>query len=292
MNTVKTFLLLAALTALFGVIGYMLGGQTGLVVSLLLAACVNIFSYWNSDKIVLRMYGAQPLDESHWVTQLTHDLARKARLPMPNVYIIDSAQPNAFATGRDPAHGAVAVTYGIIDVLDKRELAGVIAHELAHIKNRDTLTMTVTATIAGALSALVNLGRFMGPRRGRGGQGNGLWMIVVIILAPLAATIVQMAISRTREFSADYGGAEICGDPLALASALEKINQAANETPNYKAQANPATAHLFIIPPLGKFPGLESLFATHPKTGLRIAKLRAQAANMKHIDETPNNPWD
>lgn len=294
MNTTKTFLLLAALTALFGVVGYLLGGQVGLIVSLIIAAGLNVFSYWNSDKLVLRMYGAQALDEGHWVTAITYDLAEKAGLPPPRVYMINSTQPNAFATGRNPQHAAVAVTRGIVDALDRRELSGVIAHELAHIQNRDTLTMTITATIAGALSVLANMGRFIGGGRRRGGQGgvHGAALLFTIILAPLAASIVQMAISRTREFSADFRGAEICGDPLALASALDKIQKAATVVPNRTAQNNPATAHLFIIPPLGKIAAMETLFSTHPKTELRIAKLRAQAMNMKQKDFTPNNPWD
>ncbi len=292
MNTTKTFMLLAALTALFGTVGYAIGGQGGLIFALVMAAGMNIFSYWNSDKIVLKMHGAQPLS-GHWIEDMTHELAQRAGLPNPKVYIMDTPQPNAFATGRNPENSAVAVTRGITEMLTKRELAGVIAHELAHIQNRDTLTMTVTATIAGALSTVANFGRFMGRGRGRGASGNhggnGIGMIAVVVLAPLAASIVQMAISRTREFSADKRGGEICGDPLALASALEKIQMAARGIPNRRAQANPASAHMFIIPPLRKFPGLEMLFSTHPKTELRIEKLQAQA---NALDSTPNNPWD
>lgn len=275
MNFIKTGMLLAALTALFGWIGWSLGGQAGMLLALAVAAAMNIGSYWFSDKIVLKMYGARPVADGP-LYAMTAALATRADLPMPNLYIIDSPQPNAFATGRNPQMGAVAVSTGLLDLLDRRELAGVIAHELAHIKNRDTLIMTVTATIAGAISMIANFGMFLGAGNREGQSGNPLIGLLVLIIAPLAAMLVQMAISRTREYSADRLGGEICGDPLALASALRKLELGARHVGNADAEANPATAHMFIVNPLSGR-GMDNLFSTHPNTANRIAALQQQA---------------
>lgn len=275
-NHLRTFMLLAALTAVFVGAGYMIGGPGGMAIAFLLAACMNLVSYWNADKIVLKMYGAQPVDESHpqalvrnYVADV-RELAEQAGLPQPKVYVIESDQPNAFATGRDPAHAAVAATAGLLTMLDRREIRGVMAHELAHVKNRDTLTMTVTATIAGAVSALANIGLFFGGGRDR--PAGMIGTIALAILAPIAAALVQMAISRGREYEADKAGAEISGDPEALASALQKIEAYARGVPNHQAEANPATSHMFIINPLSG-QGADNLFSTHPATGNRVAAL-------------------
>ena len=276
-NHLRTFMLLAALTALFVGAGYMVGGPTGMGIAFLLALVMNAVSYWNSDKIVLRMYGAQEVDPSHpepivrnFVADV-HEMATRAGMPIPKVYLIDSDQPNAFATGRDPEHAAVAANLGLLRMLDRREIRGVMAHELAHVKNRDTLTMTITATIAGAVSALANFAFFFrgGDDRDRGGM---IGAIAVAILAPIAAALVQMAISRTREYAADKAGAEISGDPEALASALQKIEAYARGIPNMQAEHNPATSHMFIINPLSG-QGADNLFSTHPATHNRVAAL-------------------
>ena len=277
MNIFRTGLLLAAMTALFLVVGYLLGGQTGMVLALVFAIGTNFFAYWNSDKMVLRMNNARQVDRNSAPAfyGLIEKLANKAGLPMPKVYLIDEDQPNAFATGRNPEHAGVAATTGLLRILSQEELAGVMAHELTHIKNRDTLTMTITATIAGAISMLANFAMFFGGRD-RNNPLGFIGTIAIMILAPMAAMLVQMAISRTREFSADRGGAEICGNPLWLASALEKIAMGAEAIPNEVAEANPATAHMFIINPLSGL-RLDNLFTTHPKTSRRIAELEKLA---------------
>ncbi|MEX6724601.1 zinc metalloprotease HtpX [Parapedomonas caeni] len=280
MNYLKTGMLLAALTALFMAVGYMVAGPNGALIAFLVAAGMNLFAYWNADKMVLRMYGAREVDaqsapEFHG---LVRQLAAEAGLPMPRVYIIDTDQPNAFATGRDPDHAAVAATRGIMRMLSREELAGVMAHELAHIKNRDTLIMTVTATIAGAISMLANFAMFFGGSRD-GERPNPIAMIALMILAPMAAALVQMAISRTREYAADRAGAQISGRPMALASALAKIHNAAHAIPNPAAEHNPATAHLFIINPLSGA-RMDNLFSTHPATENRIAALEQIAGEM------------
>ena len=279
MNTVKTFMLLAALTALFMGIGYLIGGAGGAAIAFVVAAGMNFFAYWNSDKIVLRMYKARRVDETTAPNyyRIVARLAQNAGIPMPATYIVDSPQPNAFATGRDPEHAAVAATSGLIEMLTPEELAGVMAHELAHIKNRDTLTMTVTATIAGAISMLANFALFFGGNRNA--PGGFIGVLALAILAPMAAALVQMAISRTREYSADRDGAEISGNPLWLASALERIDATARRTRNAEAEGNPATAHMFIINPLNG-EGRDNLFSTHPATGNRVAELRKLAQEM------------
>lgn len=274
MNLLKTALLLAGLTALFGWLGWMLGGETGMLMALAMAAVTNIGAYWFSDSMVLRMYGARPVP-SGALYDMVADLAVRAGIPTPRVYVIDSAQPNAFATGRSPQHGAVAVSSGLMQILDERELAAVVAHELAHIKHRDTLTMTVAATLAGAIATLANFGYLFGGRRyDDQGQprGNPLLAMLALFLAPMAAMLVQLAISRAREYDADAGGAAICGEPRALASALAKLEQAARGIVNPTAENHPATAHMFIINPL--YGGMmDNLFATHPSTANRIAAL-------------------
>ncbi|MCB1474105.1 MAG: zinc metalloprotease HtpX [Rhodobiaceae bacterium] len=282
MNYLKTGMLLAALTGLFMAIGAALGGQQGMVIAFVVALAMNAFSYWNSDKMVLRMYGAREVD-ARTAPELHHmvgELARNAGLPMPKVYVIDNPQPNAFATGRDPEHAAVTATTGILHTLSREELAGVMAHELAHIKNRDTLIMTITATIAGAISMLANFAMFFGGNRNSNNGGVGIvGTIAIMILAPLGAALVQMAISRTREYAADRMGAQISGNPMALAAALEKIAGAAHRVPNMAAERNPATAHMFIINPLSG-QRMDNLFSTHPDTGNRIAALETLAREM------------
>lgn len=278
MNTTRTAILLAGLTALFLAVGFMIGGESGMLIALVFAIATNAFAYWNSDKMVLRMYGAQPVDARSapelWglIEQLTH----RAGLPMPKVYLIDTPQPNAFATGRNPENAAVAATTGLLRILNHQELAGVMAHELAHVKNRDTLIMTVTATLAGALSMLANFGLFFGGNRSEN-NSNGIANLLLIILAPIAAMLVQFAISRTREYGADRMGAEICGHPLWLASALQKLEAGAKRIANPAADQNPATAHLFIVNPLHAR-SITSLFSTHPSTEDRVRELRQQAA--------------
>ena len=280
MNHFKTFALLAGLTALFVGAGYMIGGPTGMLIAFVLAAGMNVFSYWNADKIVLRAYGAVEVDESHPEPLVRNyardvaDLAQRAGLPMPRVCIIDSEQPNAFATGRNPEYAAVAATTGLLAMLDRDEIRGVMAHELAHVKNRDTLTMTVTATIAGAISALANFAFFFGGSREDDERPGGIiGAIALAILAPIAAMLVQMAISRSREYEADRVGAQIAGDNRGLARALEKIDAyARGGVVNHEAERNPATAHMFIINPLAGR-GADNLFSTHPATHNRIEAL-------------------
>ncbi|MEO5335301.1 MAG: zinc metalloprotease HtpX [Magnetospirillum sp. WYHS-4] len=281
MNYTRTALLLAGLTGLFLAVGYLIGGEAGMVIALGLALASNLFAYWNSDRMLLGMYNAREAShqEAPELYGLIRELAANAGLPMPRVYVIDDPQPNAFATGRDPEHAAVAINTGLMNILSREEVAGVMAHELAHVKNRDTLIMTVTATIAGALGMLANFAMFFGGHRsgedGRGGVGP-IGGIVIMILAPIAAMLVQMAISRTREYAADREGARICGNPLWLASALERLEAGAAHIRNETAEANPATAHLFIVNPLSGA-SLQSLFSTHPAIEDRVARLRTLA---------------
>jgi heat shock protein HtpX len=282
MNYLRTGLLLAGLTGLFVAVGSLIGGQTGALMALVFAGGMNLFAYWNSDRMVLSMHGAQEIDPASApdLHAMVAELARRAGLPMPRLYIMDNPQPNAFATGRNPQNAAVAVTTGLLQTLQRDELAGVIAHELAHIANRDTLIMTVTATIAGAISMLGNFAMFSGLGHHRDNNGAGLiGTLATIILAPLAAMLVQMAISRTREYAADNLGARISGEPLALAAALAKISDMAHAVPNETAEASPATAHLFIVNPLSGA-RMDNLFSTHPSTENRIAALQELAGSM------------
>src|ERR1700754_4166279 len=278
MNYFRTALLLAGLTALFMGVGFLIGGKGGAMIALVIAAGMNLFTYWNSDRMVLSMYGAHQVDQHSApdLYNLVAELAARAQLPMPRVFIMEEAQPNAFATGRNPDNAAVAVTVGLMQQLSRDELAGVIAHELAHVKNHDTLIMTITATIAGAISMIAQFGFFFGGNRDNNGPGI-IGSIAMMILAPLAAMLVQMAISRTREYAADDMGARICGQPMWLASALAKIAGAAHQVPNMEAERNPATAHMFIINPLSGH-GVDNLFTTHPSTENRIAALQQLAA--------------
>ncbi|KRR15658.1 zinc metalloprotease HtpX [Bradyrhizobium retamae] len=279
MSYFKTAILLAGLTGLFMGVGYLIGGATGATIALVIAAATNLFAYWNSDRMVLSMYGAHEVDQrtAPDLFNLVAELAGRAGLPMPRVFLMDEPQPNAFATGRNPQNAAVAVTTGLVQSVSREELAGVIAHELAHIKNHDTLLMTITATIAGAVSMLAQFGMFFGGNRDNGPGIIG--SIAMMILAPLGAMLVQMAISRTREYAADDLGARICGQPMWLASALAKIANAAHVVPNVEAERNPATAHMFIINPLSG-QGMDNLFTTHPSTENRIAALQQLAAEL------------
>jgi heat shock protein HtpX len=286
MNYLRTSILLAAMTGLFLAIGFMLGGEVGIVIAFIIALGMNVFAYWNSDKMVLRMYGAHEVDEQSAPSyyRLVVQLADRANMPMPKVYIIENDQPNAFATGRNPENAAVAATTGLLRILSHEETAGVMAHELAHVRNRDTLIMTITATIAGAISMLATFAMFFGGNS----RNNPLGMvgtILIMILAPIAAALVQMAISRTREYAADAAGAEICGHPLWLASALDKLEQGAAAIENEEAEANPATAHMFIINPLNG-QSMDKLFSTHPNTANRVERLR-QMANLP----VTSGPW-
>ena len=278
MGYFKTALLMAAMTALFMGLGYLMGGSGGALIALIVAALMNVFTWWNSDKMVLRMHNAQPVtpNDRMGLHSLVAELAQNAGLPMPAVYLINTEQPNAFATGRNPSNAAVAVTAGLMRSLPREELAGVIAHELAHIRNHDTAIMTVTATFAGAISMLANFALFFGGSRERMGL---LGTLAMMFLAPIAAALVQMAISRTREYAADKAGAEICGNPLWLASALVHIQQGAARIDNVAAERNPATAHMFIINPLHGG-GRDKLFSTHPATENRVAALKELAAQM------------
>jgi heat shock protein HtpX len=275
-NWLKTSILMAGIVALFGAIGAALGGAQGMLLALLLGGGMNVFAYWFSDKMVLRMYNAQEVDEasSPYLYNMVKELAARAALPMPRVYLIDEAQPNAFATGRNPEHAAVAATTGIVKMLSARELRGVMAHELTHVKHRDILISTISATMAGAISMLANFAMFFGNRDSSGRSTNPLVGILVMILAPLAASLIQMAISRAREFEADRGGAEISGEPQALADALTKIDAYARGIPMETADAHPETAQMMIMNPLSGG-GLRGLFSTHPATEERVARLRA-----------------
>ncbi|HJV07459.1 MAG TPA: zinc metalloprotease HtpX [Chromobacteriaceae bacterium] len=278
-NGIKTALLMAAIVALFGVIGAMLGGRNGMLLALLFGGAMNVFAYWNSDKMVLRMYNAQEVDaqSAPEFYGLVAELAQRAGLPMPRVYVIHEDQPNAFATGRDPEHAAVAATSGIMRMLDYRELRGVMAHELAHVQHRDILISTISATMAGAISALANFAMFFGGRDEEGRPVNPIAGLLVALLAPLAASVIQMAISRSREFEADRGGAQISGDPLALANALHKIEYYAQGIVMPSAEAHPETAQMMIINPLTGGGSMGDLFRTHPRTEERIARLQAMA---------------
>ena len=278
MNYIRTGMLMASLTALFGAVGYLLGGGGGMLMALGFAAVTNLFSYWNSDRLALAAHNAHEVDAATApeLYGMVRDLAARANMPMPRVYLIDEDQPNAFATGRNPQNAAVAATTGIMRTLSYEELAGVMAHELAHIRNHDTLTMTITATMAGAISSLVTFGMMFGSRENR---PNIIVQILLSILAPMAAMVIQMAISRSREYEADKLGGEICGNPVWLADALAKIAGGVAHTPNETAEAKPATAHMFIINPLTGG-GMDSLFSTHPDTGNRIAALMEQASAM------------
>lgn len=287
MNTLRTTILLAVLTALLVWIGDMLGGRQGAIIALLLAGGMNFFSYWFSDKIVIKMYGGQEVSaqDDPELYGLVQDLTQRAGLPMPKVYVLPQDTPNAFATGRNPEHAAVAVTDGIRRILDKRELAGVLGHELSHVKHRDILVSTIAATLAGAIGYLAQMAQwamiFGGNReRDEEGGGNIFGLIVMMIVAPIAAMLIQMAVSRSREYGADEGGAKVTGDPLALASALRKLHMGAQNIPLEvnNATAN-ATAHMFIVNPLTGH-GLASLFSTHPPMEERIARLEAMAGKM------------
>lgn len=276
---------MAGLTGLFVAIGFLVGGGGGMAIAFLFAVGSNAVAYWNADKIVLSMYGARAVDEqaAPRLVHIVRQLSQAAQLPMPRICIVDNPQPNAFATGRDPAHAAVCVTTGLLNSVNDEELSGVLAHELGHVKNRDTLTMTVTATLAGAIAMLANFAFFFG-----GGRRNPLGLIGVLLvsmLAPIAALLVQASVSRTREFEADRAGAEISGRPLWLASALEHIDRAARITDNPQADANPATAHLFIVDPLHG--GFAALFASHPSTEERVARLKAMAGPLAKA----SGPW-
>lgn len=281
-NWLKTTILMAAIVALFGVVGAALGGAGGMLIALLFAAAMNVYAYWFSDKAVLKMYGAQEVTPDNIqfrsYYQMVKSLAENAQLPMPKVYVIDESQPNAFATGRNPENAAVAATVGIMRILSERELRGVMAHELAHVKNRDTLISTISATVAGAIASIAQFGMLFGGGHNENGERNvnPIIGILVMLLAPLAASLIQMAISRSREFEADKGGAEISGDPKALASALEKIHNYAHQIPNETAEAHPETGQMMIINPLAGR-SFDSLFSTHPRTEERIEKLMQMA---------------
>jgi heat shock protein HtpX len=278
-NWVKTAMLMAAIMALFGIVGGMIGGKSGMLLALMFGGAMNVFSYWFSDRLVLKMYNAQEVDETSapQLFAMVRELAQRAHLPMPRVYLIQEDQPNAFATGRNPEHAAVAATTGILQILSARELRGVMAHELAHVAHRDILISTISATMAGAISALANFAMLFGGRSEDGRPANPLAGILVAVLAPLAASLIQMAISRAREYEADRGGAEISGDPQALADALEKMQRyAEGRILMGPAEAHPETAQMMIVNPLSGG-GIRSLFSTHPPTAERIARLRALA---------------
>jgi heat shock protein HtpX len=300
MNYMRTAILLAGLTGLFMAVGYLIGGSSGALIALIIAAGTNLFSYWNADKLVLSMHGAQEVDDrsAPELVAIVRELAQRAGLPMPRVYLMDSPQPNAFATGRNPHNAAVCATTGLLNTLSRDEIAGVIGHVLGHVRNRDTLTMTITATIAGAISMLAQFGMFFqGGKRDNNGPGL-VGSVLMLILAPLAAMIVQMAISRTREYAADNLGARISGRPDALASALVKISRIAEAVPNDTAETHPTTAPLFIVNPLSGY-GMDNLFSTHPSTENRIAALEKLSREMglgsfgasAFAGETSRGPW-
>ncbi len=289
-NFFRTSLLLAALTALFMVVGYFIGGTNGMLIAFGFAVVTNLFSYWNSDKLVLRMQNAQEVSPQRApdLYRLVERLAKNAGIPMPRIYIINTDQPNAFATGRNPNNAAVAVSTGLLRTLDEREVAAVVAHELAHIRSYDTLTMAITATFAGAISMLAQFGLFFGGGNNRDNPLGGVGALLMVFLAPLAAVLVQMGISRTREYEADRDGAEITGDPMALASALNKISHYAKRTVNIAAERNPAMAHLYIFNPLSGA-RMDNLFSTHPAVENRIAQLQ-QLAGAMQVDRTGRRP--
>ncbi|PTE08090.1 zinc metalloprotease HtpX [Mesorhizobium helmanticense] len=309
MNTFRTAMLLAAMTALFMGVGFLIGGSGGMMIALLIAAGMNLFSYWNADKMVLSMNHAVEVDEKNAPEyySIVQALAKEAGLPMPKTYLIDNPQPNAFATGRNPENAAVAASTGLLQRLSHEEVSAVMAHELAHVQHRDTLTMTIVATLAGAISMLGNFAFFFGGNRDNNNPFGFVGVLVAMLVAPLAAMIVQMAVSRTREYEADRRGAEIVGNPLWLASALDKVARGAQRIPNPDAERNPAMAHLFIINPLSG-ERMDSLFSTHPSTENRIAALQAMAREMggsetqtsprqapsprQADEEQPSGPWD
>jgi heat shock protein HtpX len=286
----RTFLLLAGLTAIFGVAGYAIAGQGGMLIAFVVAAAMNFFAYWASDSLVLRMHHAQPLDPASApeLYEIVADLARRAEIPMPRVYLMHEGQPNAFATGRNPDKGVVAVTSGLLEILDRDEIAAVIAHEIAHIKNRDTLTMTMTATLAGAIGLLANFAMMVSPSNNNR-AGGGIGALILMMLAPIMAMLVQMAISRTREYEADKTGASICGNPEALATALQKIEAYAKGRVNLSAERNPASAHVFIYNPLSGA-GADSLFSTHPSTQNRVTRLMALVSSLAK-PTLPGTSW-
>jgi heat shock protein HtpX len=298
MNMAKTALLMAGMTGLFLAIGYLVGGQAGMALAFIFAAGTNLFAYWNSDKMVLRMHGAREVSrgEATALFEIVEDLSRKAKLPMPKVYIMDNPQPNAFATGRNPEHAAVAATTGLLKALSHEEVEGVMAHELAHIKNRDTLIMTVTATIAGAIGMLANFGFLFGGSRDRENPLGPIGAIVAMVVAPMAAMLVQMAISRTREYAADRMAVEISGNSQGLATALARIQRSSSHIENDAAEANPATAHLFIINPLSGA-RMDNLFSTHPSTENRIAAIQMLSGKTRSplsaaaAIRTATGPW-
>ena len=288
MGFARTALLLAGMTGLFMAVGWLIGGSGGMMVAFLVALATNAFAWWNSDRMALAAYGAREVDAARApeLVGMVRQLAEHAAIPMPRVYVIENDQPNAFATGRDPEHAAVAVTTGLMRILDRQELAGVIAHELAHVRHRDTLTMTVTATLAGAISMLANFAFFFAGRDSRDNPLGAVGAILLMILAPVAAMLVQMAISRSREYEADRMGAEICGRPLWLAGALEKLEAGSRAIVNVDAERHPATAHMFIVNPLNGG-GVASLFATHPPIPERVRRLRQLAG----VGEGTPRPW-
>ena len=283
-NALRTFVLLAALTALFMGVGYLIGGTSGMAIAFAFAVATNLFSYWNSDKLVLRMQAAEPVDErsASDLYRMVEGLARNAGIPTPRVYLIHTEQPNAFATGRNPQNAAVAVSSGLLKVLQPNEVAGVIAHELAHIRNRDTLTMAITATFAGAISMLAQFGFFFGGANNRDNPLGPFGALIAMLVAPIAAMLVQMAVSRTREYEADKDGALISGEPMALASALAKISGYSRRTVNVAAERNPAMAHLYIINPLSGA-RMDNLFSTHPAVENRIAALQALSQEFRPV---------
>jgi heat shock protein HtpX len=290
MNFARTALLLAAMTGLFLAVGYLLAGEGGLLIAFLIALAMNSWAYWNSDKAVLRMHHARLVTkaEAPGLVGLVEQLARRAGLPMPKVFVLETEQPNAFATGRNPDNAAVAVTRGLMQSCDSEELSGVIAHELGHIKHRDTLTMTITATLAGAIGFLSQFAFFFGMGRNNRNPLGLIGTLAIMILAPLAAMLVQMAISRTREFSADRAGAEICGHPMWLARALQQIDRLAQGVVNRDAERSPASAHLFIINPL-RMGGVDNLFRTHPSTEERVRRLHEMAGQTPQT--AARGPW-
>ena len=287
-NYLRTVVLLAGLTALFLGVGYLIGGTAGAVIALIIAVAMNGFAYWNADSVVLRRFNAKPVtrESAPEFYDIVAELARRADLPMPKVFLIDNPQPNAFATGRNPQNAAVAATTGLLRNLNAQEIAGVMAHEMAHVKSRDTLTMTITATVAGAISMLANFGLFFGSGNTRDNPLGGLGVLLVALLAPFAAMMVQFAISRSREYEADRIGAEICGNPLWLASALGKLQRGAATIDNIAAERNPATAHMFIVNPL-HMRSVDGLFSTHPSTANRIRRLQAMA----NPSSRRSGPW-
>lgn len=288
LNFFRTSVLLAGMTALFMGVGYLIGGTSGMMIALGVAAVTNIFGYWNSDKLVLRMQNAREVDPRQLpeLHGMVAELSQRAGIPTPKLYIIDTDQPNAFATGRNPQNAAVAVSSGLLRYLEPREVAAVVAHELAHIRSRDTLTMTITATFAGAISMLAQFGLFFGGGNSRDNPLGPIGVIIAIFVAPIAAMMVQMAVSRTREYEADKDGAEISGEPMALASALTKISQLAQRTVNVAAERNPAQAHMYIFNPLNG-QRMDNLFATHPAVENRIAQLRQIAGQMQTRSRQP-----